>query len=154
MINKYFRAKNAKSHNLEDYSNGEIPFVSNSSLNNGVVKYVEPIADNEIIKEPCVTVNGFGFATVQLKPFIGAGNGGVHIIALIPLQPMSVIELAYYAAQINLQSWRFSYGRRAIGRRLKQIKLTAYDLPKSQYSALEQKIHKKLESSFNTLFPN
>jgi hypothetical protein len=128
-LHSLFQPKNAKSANLEEYSDGKVPFVSNSNLNNGVVRYVEPIADNEVItKVPCLAVNGFGFATIQTEPFIGAGNGGVHVIALIPKEPMTVLELAYYAALINYASWRFSYGRRAILRRLERVDLERFSL--------------------------
>lgn len=118
MIDKFFQTARCKSRNLSDYADGNTPFVSNTMFNNGIERYVDADLDAEIIKlVPCIAVNGFGFATIQLTPFIGAGNGGVSITSLIPRQKMSVIELAYYAAQINMQSWRFSYGRRAIMRR-------------------------------------
>lgn len=38
---------------------------------------------------------------------------------------MTYSELVWFAAQINMQRWRFFYGRMAILKRLKQIKLTA-----------------------------
>src|ERR1700682_1298320 len=128
-LRSLFQPNNAKSGNLEEYSDGEVPFVSNSNLNNGVVRYVEPLSDDEvIIQVPCIAVNGFGFATIQTEPFIGAGNGGVHVIALIPKKPMTVLELAYYAALLNYASWRFSYGRRAILRRLERVTLDQFSL--------------------------
>lgn len=127
-IDFYFDIQRCESSNLYDYSAGEIPFVSSTKLNNGVVKYVSLLDENELIKNvPCIVVNTFGFATVQTKPFIGGGNGGGYINPLIPKQTMSMIELAYYAGQINLQSWRFSYGRRAIKRRLIELKLKKFD---------------------------
>ena len=123
-IDFYFNIQKCKSGNLENYSLGKIPFVSNTTLNNGVVRYVDIVDEKELIQDvPCVAVNGFGFATIQTKPFIGSGNGGVYITSLIPKKEMSIIELAYYAGQINLQSWRFSYGRRAIKHRLVELKL-------------------------------
>jgi len=126
-IDKFFNIQKCQSGNLENYTNGEIPFVSNTSLNNGVVRYVSIAEEKEIIKKvPCVAVNGFGIATIQTQPFIGSGNGGVYITALIPKVEMSILELSYYAGQINLQSWRFSYGRRAIKHRLLQLVLKEY----------------------------
>lgn len=126
-IDIFFNIQKCQSVNLESYTQGEIPFVSNTTLNNGVVKYVNVVSEKEIIKKvPCIAVNGFGFATIQTKPFIGSGNGGVYITALVPKKEMSIIELSYYAGQINLQSWRFSYGRRAIKHRLLQLVLKKF----------------------------
>ena len=152
MITNFFTPVNAKSRNLDSYSTGTIPFVSNSNLNNGVVKYVDSDVKNEIVEAPCIAVNGFGYATVQLKPFVGAGNGGVHVIALIPKKEMSVLELAYYASQINLQSWRFSYGRRAIKKRLNQIKLQEFDLSVADSSAFKELFDKRIKESVSQLF--
>ena len=39
---------------------------------------------------------------------------------------MTMLELAYYAGQLNLKSWRFSYGRRAVKHRLLAIKLSEF----------------------------
>ena len=38
---------------------------------------------------------------------------------------MSFSELVWFAAQINMQRWRFFYGRMAILKRLKRIKWVA-----------------------------
>ena len=53
------------------------------------------------------------------------GNGGSAVRVLIPKYAMTYSELVWFAAQINMQRWRFFYGRMAILKRLKQIKLTA-----------------------------
>ena len=150
-ITEFFEPKNARSGNLESYSKGTTPFVSNSNLSNGVVKFIQ--ADNplEVIKAPCLAVNGFGFATVQLQPFVGAGNGGVHIIALHPKQPMTVTELAFYAAQINRASWRFSYGRRAIERRLLQVELVPFDLSLKEASQFIEQFSSSVQSSLRAV---
>ena len=138
-ITELFKPKNAKSRDLEDYIVGETPYVSNSNINNGIVRYVDADIENEIIRDvPCIAVNGFGFATVQLDPFIGSGSGGVHIIALAPIKPMNVIELSFYASQINLASWRFSYGRRAILKRLLQVQLIPFNLSGMEVKKFEE----------------
>lgn len=126
-IDFYFKIQKCQSGNLENYPTGDIPFVSNTSLNNGVVKYVGLSEEKELIKNvPCIAINGFGFATIQTQPFIGSGNGGVYVSALIPKKEMTMLELAYYAGQLNLKSWRFSYGRRAVKHRLSAIKLSEF----------------------------
>jgi hypothetical protein len=150
-ITELFKPQNAKSRNLDGHSDGETPFVSNSNLNNGIVRYVDADIEKEVIKAPCIAVNGFGFATVQVKPFIGAGNGGVHIIALHPLKEMTSVELAYHAAQINHASWRFSYGRRAIQRRLLQVELNKFEMSKSEQEKFLKDFKKKAEGSLESV---
>lgn len=150
-ITSLFRLQNARSHNLSDYDDGTIPFVSNSNLNNGIVRYVKPIKNSEIIDAPTIAVNGFGFATLQLKPFIGAGNGGVHIIALKPKKEMKKIELVYYAAQINYYSWRFSYGRRAIKHRLSQLDLVEVNLEADDFDLVRKFLNQGVTESLSQL---
>lgn len=154
MIEDFFKSIRSTSRNLSLYTDGDIPFVSNTSLNNGVVRYVSADVEKEVIKQvPCIAVNGFGYATIQTKPFIGSGNGGVYVTALVPKKPMHTIELAFYAAQINLQSWRFSYGRRAIKRRLLgQIEIKEFNLDKKECARLEKEMKDKVMTSFAGMF--
>jgi hypothetical protein len=152
-LRSLFRPSNAKSGNLEGYSDGKVPFVSNSNLNNGVVRYVEPLSDDEVIRQvPCIAVNGFGFATIQTEPFIGAGNGGVHVIALIPKKPMTVLELAYYAALLNYGSWRFSYGRRAILRRLERVTLDQFSLSPADVRSIQTEFERRAAGVMRSVF--
>ena len=152
-LHSLFEPKNAKSANLEEYSDGGVPFVSNSNLNNGVVRYVEPMSDRELIDQvPCIAVNGFGFATIQTEPFVGAGNGGVHVIALLPKRAMSVLELSYYAAQINYASWRFSYGRRAILRRLERVELEPFSLSAKDVQAIQEQFEARAAGVMRSVF--
>ena len=53
------------------------------------------------------------------------GNGGSAVRVLIPKYRMSFSELVWFAAQINMQRWRFFYGRRSIQSRLKLLKVVA-----------------------------
>lgn len=146
MIEDFFIIKKGISGNMDNYGEGDIPFISNTVLNNGVARYITPQSDNELLPAPSIAVNGFGYATVQLKPYVGAGNGGVYVSALVPIKPdMSIDELVFYAAQINIQSWRFSYGRRAIKPRLREdIVLKKYSLGASQLNDLKQGLKDKI----------
>ncbi|MDP3052922.1 MAG: N-6 DNA methylase [bacterium] len=114
-----FNIINAKSNNIEDYSIGDIPFITSTELNNGVEKYIEPDEKSLIFNEPCITLSSFGFATVQIPPFVARSHGAVLILK--PKQKLNLIELSYFAAQINLQKWRFSYGRWVTKKRLLKL---------------------------------
>lgn len=151
-ITELFSVQNARSRNLDAYADGGTPFVSNSNLNNGIVRYIEADDKKEIVHPPCIAVNGFGFATVQLNSFVGAGNGGIHVIALHPLETMSIYELAFYASQINHASWRFSYGRRAIKRRLLQVEIEVYNLTEKEKERFERDFKNHNASSLESIF--
>jgi len=116
---KIFNIVNAKSNNIEDYSMGDVPFITSTELNNGVEKYIEPDEESLVFNTPCITLSSFGFATVQIPPFVARSHGAV--IVLKPKKPMGLNELSYFASQINLQKWRFSYGRWVTKKRLLKL---------------------------------
>lgn len=118
---KIFNIVNAKSSNIEDYAIGDTPFVTSTELNNGVEKYIDPDEGSLIFDVPCIALSSFGFATVQIPPFVARSHGAV--IVLKPKKVMALNELSYYASQINLQKWRFSYGRWVTKKRLLKLKI-------------------------------
>ena len=147
-IKEFFEIKKCRSGSLESYSAGDTPFVSSTTLNNGVEKFVESVNNNEIIKEvPCIAMSGFGFCTIQTEPFIGAGNNGAYVKALVPKTPMSLVELTWYASQINLQSWRFSYGRLAIKERSNKLNLIEFCLKENETANFKKTITKNITNT-------
>lgn len=139
-----FEILNGQSSNIEDYGEGETPFVTSTELNNGVEKYIEPDKKSLILDMPCVCVSSFGFATVQVPSFVARSHGAV--IVLKPRKPMGLLELSYYAGQINLQKWRFSYGRWVTKKRLLKLELANKDevsLPS------QTEVHSLIKNKFN-----
>ena len=53
------------------------------------------------------------------------GNGGSAVRILIPKYKMSLNELIWFCIQINIQRWRFYYGRMAIKSRLEKLAITS-----------------------------
>jgi hypothetical protein len=154
-LSELFNVIKCKSNSLESYDTGNIPFVSSTVLNNGVEKMVDTPNQDQIIKTvPCIAVSGFGFATVQTRPFIGAGNNGAYVKALIPIKKMNMMELIWYSAQINMQSWRFSYGRLAIKQRVKILELIKFNLNDSKISKIEFELNKNLRDSYTRVVGN
>lgn len=141
LLSSIFHINKCKSSSLESYSVGPLPMVTSTELNNGVEKFIEPNENDEIIdKVPCITISGFGFAAVQTKPFLGAGNNGAYVKALIPKSKMSLMEIYFYAAQINLQQWRFSYGRLAIKPRVEMLKVKSFDIKEENIKKINKDI--------------
>lgn len=124
-VSELYNLHVAKSKSTDDYLPGEIPFVTNTELNNGVVLYVEPFEDDRVFKGPAICISGLGHATIHLGYFLPKGNGGDSCTILIPKRKQSALELLYYAALFNtLHSWRFSFGRKASKRRIENLELS------------------------------
>lgn len=130
-----FNIKNARSKGFEDHDNGDVPFVSNGlEINNGVVGYVKPLRGEKIFRETGICVSAFCEATVQKAPFLPRGNGGSGMVVLLPKENMDENDLYYYAALINLQKWRFCFGRMVIADRLRVLEI---DKPTTKYRISE-----------------
>jgi len=116
--------KGGKSSGESNYHTGSCPYISSGDPQNSIIRLVGDV-DGEVFADGGITVTCFGRACVQPWRFMARGNGGSAVRVLIPKYNMSYEELVWFAAQINMQRWRFFYGRMAILKRLKQIKLTA-----------------------------
>ena len=124
LIKELFDVDVARSKSVDDYPLGDVPFITNTELNNGVVAYVEPTETDKVFEGPAICVSGLGHATVHLKEFLPKGNGGDSCTILVPRTDFDWPTLLYYAALFNvLHKWRFSYGRKASKRRIVDLDL-------------------------------
>ncbi len=127
-IERFFIVTGGKSSGESNYHTGSCPYVSSGDPQNSIIRLVGDV-EGEVFADGAITVTCFGRACVQPWRFMARGNGGSAVRVLIPKYNMSYEELVWFAAQINMQRWRFFYGRMAILKRLKQIKLTAPLMP-------------------------
>ncbi|MDC7243873.1 MAG: restriction endonuclease subunit S [Sphaerochaetaceae bacterium] len=123
-ITDLFKIEVAKSHGSDDYDKGAVPFITNSELNNGVAKYVDPFLSDKKFEKNTICISGLGFATLQVSEYLPKGNGGDSATILIPKNSeMSINELVFYTAQFNLlHKWRFSFGRKCSKKRIETLK--------------------------------
>ncbi len=113
-----------KSSGESNYLAGTCPYVSSGDPQNSIVRLVNDV-NGEVFENGAITVTCFGQACVQPWRFMARGNGGSAVRVLIPKYKMTYSEMAWFVAQINMQRWRFFYGRMAIQKRLKQLNLIA-----------------------------
>ncbi|MBR3622592.1 MAG: SAM-dependent DNA methyltransferase [Selenomonadaceae bacterium] len=139
-IEKFFHVKCGKSRGESNYNDGSCPYVSSGDSQNSIIRLVADV-ESELFDNGAITVTCFGKASVQPWRFMARGNGGSAVRVLIPRYKMTFSELVWFAAQINMQKWRFFYGRMAILGRLKRIKLVA---PKSKIDDTEKTISEKV----------
>lgn len=129
-----FEIVNARSGSFSSYDRGSVAFVTNSTRDNGVLGYVKPTESDRVFDEPAIVVSTFCDAAVHLPPFLPRGNGGSGLLVLKPRdRPLSVTQLAIYAAHINTAlCWRFSWYRQVTKERLAKCdlpRLRQTDLP-------------------------
>lgn len=117
-LSYFFDIGNGKSSGEKNFPEGDVAYVSSGDAFNSIVRLVEPIETEHIFKDGAITLTAFGNASVQPWSFIARGNGGSSVRVLTPKFKMSLKELVWFAAQINMQRWRFFYLRMAIKGRL------------------------------------
>lgn len=123
-IERFFIVKGGKSKGESNYITGTCPYISSGDPQNSIIRLVGDI-DEEVYLDGGITVTCFGQAAVQPWRFMARGNGGSAVRVLIPKYRMTFNELIWFAAQINMQRWRFFYGRMSIQSRLKLLKVVA-----------------------------
>ncbi len=124
-----FELNNAKSDAFEKYGSGDVAFVTNGDYESSILGYITPLDNDRVFTKKGICFSSFGEVTIQEPPFLPRGNGGSGLLVLLPRKNMVDEELYSYAAQLNLQKWRFSFSRMAIQRRIKNIELKKY-IPK------------------------
>ena len=121
-IKQKFDITNAKSKGFSDHKEGEIPFVTNGIDDNGIIGFVKPLKGERVFNKKAICVSAFCEATVHKPPFLPRGNGGSGLLVLTPIdESMTYEELYYFAAQLNMYKWKFSYGRMVTGDRLRDF---------------------------------
>ncbi|MDR1913422.1 MAG: SAM-dependent methyltransferase [Clostridiales bacterium] len=129
-VSYFFEVYNGKSSGEKNYTVGNCPYISSGDIFNSVIRLVSE-EQEEMFGLGGITVTAFGQAYVQPWRFMARGNGGSSVRVLIPKFKMSLNELCWFAAQINIQRWRFFYGRMAIKSRLSNLVISSpeKDLP-------------------------
>lgn len=125
-IERFFTVSGGKSSGERNYLAGTCPYISSGDPQNSIIRLVNDV-DGEVFQQGAITVTCFGQACVQPWRFMAKGDGGSAVRVLIPKFKMTYSELAWFAAQINMQRWRFFYGRMAIQKGLKQLNIKAPD---------------------------
>lgn len=121
-VSDFFTVVNGKSTGEKNYADGALPYISSGEASNSIVRQVAKVVD-ETFENGGLTVTAFGNAAVQPWPFMARGNGGSSVRVLLPKYDMSFRELVWFAAQINIQRWRFFYARMSIKSRIERLEV-------------------------------
>jgi hypothetical protein len=152
-LGQLFHLAAAKSGGVDDYGPGPIPFVTSAEINNGVVAYVTPEAEDVVVDGPAIAISGLGHATVHLRRFLPKGNGGDSLTILKPKTEMSVGVLISVAAAFNaLHKWRFSYGRKCSVDRLRILAIVWPLADIAQNWTDESKVLRQIDARIQSAF--
>jgi hypothetical protein len=102
---------------LEDYGKGKYPYVTTQATNNGVENFYNFYTEEENI----LTIDSavLGFCAFQPIPF----SASDHVEKLIPKFKLNKYIAMFLVVIINLEQYRYNYGRKASQERLKQASI-------------------------------
>ena len=122
-ISKLFSKKSPSARKITQYTEGRVPYVSSSAINNGVVSYLQPQNDEDIEKGNCLTVSRLdGTSFYQEKDFLGRGGAG-SAISLLYNDNLNKYNALFIATVIKLASDRFDYNDALTGQNLENLKI-------------------------------
>lgn len=132
-----FEIKKGDFHALDRLDEGLVPTVSRISDNNGVTGYYKKPKGVNVYKKGLITVSTVtGDAFVQLTDFIATDN----VLICKSKRDLKITTLFFVQLMINLQKWKFSYGRQPYKRVFSKIKVM---LP-TKYNDIDEDYIEKL----------
>jgi len=143
-ITDLFRLKRGDFHSLSKLIEGEVPTVSRTSFNNGIIGNFEPPEDSRIYPAGLLTISTVaGDAFIQMDEFIATDN----IVICFPKTEMQLETLIFIAFVLNRQKWRYSYGRQCYKKKLEQ---TVLYLPAKENNEIDESLMR--EAARNTSY--
>jgi len=102
---------------LQEYGKGRFPYVTTQATNNGVEGFYDYYTENGNV----LTVDSavIGYCAYQKLPF----SASDHVEKLIPKFEMNDYIALFFTTILNLEQYRFNYGRKASQTRLKELEI-------------------------------
>ena len=120
-ISRLFRIKSPATRKMNTYNDGDIPYVSSGSVNNGIISYLEPKEDEELEKGNCITVSPLdGSAFFQEDDFLGRGGAG-SAISLLYNPRLSKYNALFICTVIKISARKFDYSDALTGNNLEKL---------------------------------
>lgn len=118
-LSELFHIDKGTFHRISGLEKGEIPLVSCSKENNGVVGYYDIDKENTFEDALTVTFDGTYTLTPRYHNYEFAAYDNVGVLK--PKEEFSTSLMVFAAGQISLQRWRYSYGRKCYTKKLKDL---------------------------------
>lgn len=122
-ISRLFTIKSPAARTIKSYSEGKTPYVSSGSFNNGIVSYLEPMADEKIEKGQCITVSPLdGSAFFQEEDFLGRG-GARSAISLLYNLNLTRYNALFICTIIKIMAEKFGYNDALTSDNLRKLRI-------------------------------
>lgn len=109
IISRLFEIKPPATRSIKTYNEGDIPYVSSGSVNNGIISYLEPKEDEELEKGNCITVSPLdGSSFYQEDDFLGRGGAG-SAISMLYNDNLSKYNALFICTVIKICAKKFDY---------------------------------------------
>lgn len=120
-IQKLFRIEAPGKRSIKEYNEGEVPYVSSGSINNGISSYKEPKKGEVLEKGGCITVSPLdGSSFYQEKDFLGRGGAG-SAISLLYNENLNLYNGIFICTIIKICAKKFDYNDALTGNNLKTL---------------------------------
>ncbi len=122
-ISRVFRISSPASRSIKTYNEGDVPYVSSGSINNGIISYLEPNEDEDLEKGNCITVSPLdGSSFYQEDDFLGRGGAG-SAISLLYNDNLSKYNALFICTVIKIMAQKFDYSDALTSDNLKTLKI-------------------------------
>ena len=122
-ISRLFIIKSPAARTIKSYSEGEVPYVSSGSFNNGIISYLEPKEGEVLEKGQCITVSPLdGSSFFQEEDFLGRGGAG-SAISMLYNKNLTKYNALFICTIIKIVAKRFSYSDALTSDNLKTLKI-------------------------------
>ena len=141
VIARLFTIKSPASRSIKKYSEGEIPYVSSGSVNNGIISYLKPQNDEQLEEGNCITVSPLdGSSFFQDEDFLGRGGAG-SAVSLLYNSNLSKYNALFICTIIKKAAQKFDYSDALTSDNLRTLKIklpTRYNKDGSVYLDAEK----------------
>jgi type I restriction enzyme M protein len=109
--------KTTKPTTIKNLEPGEYPYVTTKATNNGVESFHNLYTENGNV----ITVDSavIGYSAYQYEKFIASD----HVEKLTPRETLTPYTMLFITTCLNLEQYRFNYGRKASQNRLKNLEI-------------------------------
>ena len=123
IISKLFLIESPATRSMKLYNDGEVPYVSSGSVNNGIASYLEPKEDEELEKGNCITVSPLdGSSFFQEDDFLGRGGAG-SAISMLYNENLSKYNGLFICTVIKIAAQKFDYSDALTGDNLSNLSI-------------------------------
>lgn len=123
ILKDLFKIKHPCSRSQSQYEDGDVPYVSSGTYNNGIAAYLTPKIGEKLDAGNCITVSPLdGSSYWQASDFLGRGGSGASISMLYNTN-LSQYNALFICAAIKAMSGEYGYDNLLNSDNLKTLKI-------------------------------